>query len=215
MNVSFKLLDSNSDITNQILQSIRSYLQPIFNDTQKSLQKSIPNIVKTALSAEPEYNSLISGQLKYELGVPDADSRIDALFDAWSAGVSVVSKPITVRGSKLVGGFSLDLIRSDYSDILNLPSATVTDAISGSVIPWLKWLLLDGSKILVRNYVVQLGPNPRSRTGNAIMTSAAKQNWRIPAQFAGTANNNWITRAIERLDKSLLDHIEQQLETRI
>lgn len=215
MNISFKLLDSQSAITNQILQSLRSYLQPIFNETQKSLQQSIPGIIKSALTAEPEYHSLISGQLKYELGVPDADSRIDALFDAWSANVNVSSRTVMVRGSGLVGGFALNLIRSDYSDILSLPQATVTDSVSGSVIPWLQWLLLDGSKILVRNYTVRLGPNPRSRTGNAIMASAEKQNWRMPSEFAGTTNNNWITRAIERLDKNLLDHMQQQLEARI
>jgi hypothetical protein len=57
-----------------------------------------------------------------------------------------------------------------------------------------------------------MGNNPRSRTGSAIMVSSQKINWRVPAQFAGTVNNNWVTRAIERLDDSLLQQIEKELE---
>jgi hypothetical protein len=212
MNIQFKILDTDSQINSKILSAIIAYLQPIFDKVESSTQKILPIYVKQALFAEPEYVSLLSGQLRSELGVPDADSRINRLFDAWSSNVNLRKSPLSARAGRLSGGFSLDIIKSDFSDVLSLPESIVVDDTSGSTIPWLRWLLLDGNKILIRNYTVQMGNNPRSRTGSAIMVSSQKINWRVPAQFAGTVNNNWVTRAIERLDDSLLQQIEKELE---
>lgn len=212
MRLSLKLIESDSQIRVQILQAIKDYIQPAFTKTQQSIQTMLPNKIKTVIMAEPEYNSLLTSQLKYELGIPDADVRIDALFDAWSQSALIDSKSIKITSQGLSGGFSINMIKSDFSDILSLSAATITDSISGQIVPWLQWLLLEGSKILIRDYKVQLGPNSRSRTGNAIMVSTQKENWRVPPEFAGTVNNNWITRAIERLDTTLLNDIEKELE---
>lgn len=212
MKISIKLLDSNAVIGTKILSAIISQLQPAFTQTQQSLQQSLPKIVKDALILEPEYASLLSGQLRSELGIPDADSKIDQIFNAWSTNLLVENKPISIKGSGLSGGFSINIIKSDFSDILSLPAAVVVDNISGSVIPWLQWLLLEGNQILIRDYKLKMGPNTRSRTGNAIMVSSTKDNWRVPPQFAGTINNNWVTRAIDRLDDTVLSYIEKELE---
>lgn len=215
MKIGLKLIDTDSEIRSKILDGIRNYLQPVFDRTRQTLQTVIPNRVKSVLMGEPEYNSLLSGQLRSELGIPDGVSRIEALFSAWANSMSIRSTPLRTSSRGIVGGFSIDMIRSDFSDILSLPLATITDDVSGSVVPWLQWLLLDGSKILIKNYSVQFGPNLRSRTGNAIMISSEKQNWRVPPEFAGTLNNNWITRAIERLDPILINDIEKELERNI
>lgn len=215
MRIGLQLIDSDSQIRSKILDAIRDYLQPAFDKAQRALQTIIPNKTKAVLMGEPEYNSLLSGQLRSELGVPDAASRIESLFTAWTSSMVIRSTPLRISSRGVTGGFSIDMIRSDFSDILSLSAATITDDISGSVIPWLQWLLLDGSKILIRDYAVQFGPNSRSRTGNAIMISSEKQNWRVPSEFAGTVNNNWITRAIDRLDPILLNDIEKELEKHI
>lgn len=212
MKISIKLLDSNAVIGTKISSVIISHLQPAFTKIQTALQQALPKIVKEALILEPEYASLLSGQLRSELGIPDADSKIDQIFNAWSNNLLVENKPISIKGSGLSGGFSINIIKSDFSDILSLPAAIVVDNISGSIIPWLHWLLLEGNQILIRDYKLRMGPNSRSRTGNAIMVSSTKDNWRVPAQFAGTINNNWVTRAIDRLDDSILSYIEKELE---
>jgi hypothetical protein len=215
MKISIKLLDSSSVISTKILGSIISHLQPAFTKTQQSLQQVLPKIVKEALILEPEYASLLSGQLRSELGVPDADSKIEQIFGAWSNNLLVQNRPLSIKGSGLSGGFSINIIKSDFSDILSLPAAVVVDSTSGSIIPWLQWLLIEGNQILIRDYKLRMGPNSRSRTGNAIMVSSTKDNWRVPPQFAGTINNNWVTRAIDRLDDSILTYIEKELERHI
>ena len=215
MKISIKLLDSSSVISAKILGSIISHLQPAFTKTQQALQQILPKIVKEALILEPEYASLLSGQLRSELGVPDADSKIEQIFSAWSNNLVVQNRPLSIKGSGLSGGFSINIIKSDFSDILSLPAAVVVDSTSGSIIPWLQWLLIEGNQILIRDYKLRMGANSRSRTGNAIMVSSTKDNWRVPPQFAGTINNNWVTRAMDRLDDSILSYIEKELERHI
>lgn len=212
MKFSLKILESNREIANSILTAMQPHFQSVFDKTQISLQKIIPVKFKEALMSEPEYNSLINSLLKYELGVPDASSRIESIYDAWVSSINIERKPIFIRGSQLQGSFSINLIRTDFSDILSLPSATIVDNISSSVVPWLRWLLLDGGKILVRNYRVQYGPNPRSRTDNAIMIESSSENWRVPAEFAGTIQNNWVTRCIAKLDTVMYETLEKELE---
>jgi hypothetical protein len=212
MDIFFKLIDSEKNIKDKILISIKEYLDPIFKNIAISLQPKLYQLLIQAFNTEPEYNSLISGKLKYELGVPDASERLNRIYDFWAKSAIIKSSPISVKRSSLSGGFSLSMIKSDFSDILGLSETSITDDISGSIIPWFRWLLLDGDKILVRDYRVRMGPNERSRTGLAIMVSSEKNNWRVPSEFAGTINNNWITRSIEKIDSSILNMLENELE---
>jgi len=215
MKIAFNLLDSSSSIQQKILDSLVDYLSPIMIKIKNSLQNSLPRYIEDAVSSQPEYVSLLGGQLRSELGVPDAGSRINSIFTEWKNNAIVIYEPISTKGSSIIGGFSIDMIKSDFSDILALPLSEVVDDVSGSIIPWLRWLLLDGGKILIRNYKVQLGNNSRSRTGGAIMIQSDKENWRVPSQFAGTSNNNWITRALSTYDQLILDHIQNTLENNL
>ena len=60
-----------------------------------------------------------------------------------------------------------------------------------------------------KDYEVLLGPNPRSRTGMAIMVSS-NSDYRLPAKFAGTESNNWVYRAISKIDDSTMQNIVQK-----
>ena len=73
----------------------------------------------------------------------------------------------------------------------------------GTDLNWLEWLLLFGNKTIIRDYVVEFGDNPRSRTGRAVMKGVKSGKWGVPPEFAGTKNNNWITRAIESADSEI------------
>jgi hypothetical protein len=212
MKISLKILENNTEIYNRILNAMLPHLQSVFDKTQKSLQKIIPTQFKEVFMSEPEYFSLISGALKYELGVPDADSRIESIYDAWISSMVIEKKTLSIKGNRIGGGFAISLIKSDFSDILDLSAATVVDSISGSMVPWIRWLLLEGGKILVREYTVKYGPNPRSRTDNAIMIRSSSQNWRVPAEFAGTIQNNWVTRCILKLDDIMYTTLQEELE---
>lgn len=216
MKITFNLTETQSSITQKILLAIRDHLSPIFTaGLGNALKPIISNEVKNAIMQEPEYISLVSGQLRSELGIPDATAKVEQIFQHWADSIIVTVSPISIKSSRLVGKLSLDMIPSNFADALGLSAATITDSVSGSVIPWLQWLLLDGTKILIQNYEVRIGPNSRSRTGSAIMVVSNQKDWRVPPEFAGTIHDNWITRAINRLNNTIPDKIQQELEKRI
>lgn len=211
MNISLKLLDSNSSIEKKILQSLAAELKGVFIKASEKIKKQLQTIVKEAIESQGEYQQLLSGQLKDELGIPNPASRVNAIVDAWVNNVQVNTRPVLVSGSSLKGGMSIGMVKKDYSDVLGMDEATITDKNTGSVIPWLYWLLLGGGEILVKDYTIKIGPSKRSRTGNAIMIKSPK-NWRMPAKYVGVADNNWVYRAISGLDSKIENMMQVELE---
>ena len=61
---------------------------------------------------------------------------------------------------------------------------------------------------------MELGPNPNSRTGMAVMVGS-NNNWRVPPAFVGTITNNWTTRAIDRIENQVGNIIQKTIENNI
>jgi len=205
MNFSLKLINTDSDIRKQILSALKSQAQVVLNKSKNDMNTQISALVKQFIKAEPEYQQLLGGELRYQLGIPNS-AIVDQIVDIWSNNIKIVNNRISTTSNGLKGGFSINMIKSDYSDVLSANAATITDSNTGSTVPWLEWLLLRGGDILVKDYEIQIGPNPRSRTGMAIMVSS-KSDYRLPAKFAGTETNNWVYRAISKIDDATMQNI--------
>lgn len=211
MQLSLELIESDSFIRQQILLAMQDHISSAMSKARTSILSSIRNLIRAAILNQPEYASLVSGRLKYELGISDPEKRINSIIDTWLDNIKIETKPTKITNSGISGGFRIDAINSNFEDVLSGDNAIIVDSLSGKVVPWLQWLLLDGGKILVRDYEVRIGPNNRSRTGMAIMIESDK-NWRMPPEFAGTVSNNWITRALENIDDELTNHIQKEIE---
>lgn len=214
MKFSLNLIESDSDIKSKILIEMRNHLQQAMIRSIPSIRQLVPSEIKDVLMTEPEYQSLINGKLKGEFGLSNASQKVNEIIDIWINNVRIMVSPATISGSRIKGGFKLDMIDSSYDDVLANDGAIVIDGTSGVVLPWLEWLLLYGNQIIVKNYEVQVGSNARSRSGIAIMVPS-KNNWRVPPEFAGTITGNWVTRALNRLDDSILNIIQQEIEKHI
>ena len=165
-------------------------------DSIQKLKLSIPLIIEETIKNSPEYESILIGQLKYELGIPDPFRKLEGIINIWLANIQFnYSKPVVLNNS-IKSSFSINMIKSDFSDVLSSDFAIVSDNIRNYDLPWLEWLLLDGTKTIVAEQEVVLGQNKASRTGFAVMRKSNKS-WKVPAFYAGTISNNWITRAID------------------
>lgn len=204
MILSIKLIESNKDITNKILQTLIPEIDKYLKKALQKIRKSLPNLIIKLIKNTPEYNSLINGQLKYEFGIPNADNAISNIIDIWSNNITIEYNGPVAINSIIKASFSVSLIRSDYADVLSSNDSLVIDTLRGYQLPWLEWLLLEGNRIIVPKYEVKVGPSKVSRTGNAIMKSSTKS-WKVPSQFAGTSSDNWITRAIENGEDEIND----------
>lgn len=207
---SLDLIDSDSDIRASILSELKILLDKTLIKLVNRIEPKIRLSLRIALQNEPEYGSLISGQLRKEFGI-DNTSNVDIAVDNMINSVEFFINSIKINGSKLNGGIELRIIPKDLSGIIDDSSAFVVDNERGYSLPWLEWLLTKGGEIIVRNFEVQYGSNPRSRSGDAIMISSGS-NWRVPAQFSGTIRNNWVTRALSTIEKKIIQIIEDELK---
>lgn len=215
MKYGLRLVENDSQIRKMILESLRDEVSNTINRALPKIQNNIRSIVKQAIENSPEYSSLLKGNLRLELGIPDAESRVNTIINTWISNISIENKPIKVTNNGLSGGFSLAMIASDFADVLALSASSITDESNGYTIPWLEWLLLAGGKVIIKDYIVVFGSNKASRTGYAIMKQSPGNSWRVPPEFAGTVSNNWITRAIDSLDDSITTTIQTEIESYI
>jgi len=201
LNGFLKLEETESQISKKILEAllpqIDSYLNKIFNKVSVQIKDTVIQSIKSA----PEYSALLYGQLKAEFGLPDSESRVNSIINFWE-NITVEYKNTKISRGSLSGGFKISMIKRDFTDVLSTNDAVfITE--KGDALNWLEWLLLFGNKTIIKDYNVQLGPNPRSRTGMAIMQGAVSGKWSVPNSYSGTINNNWITRAIDSADASI------------
>ena len=195
------IVETNAQIESKILRALKPELNKYLEKAFNKAKSKIVNAVVKAIKSTPEYQSLLSGDLKYEFGLPDSDSRIENILNFWK-NITADFKKVSINSNKLSGGFTISMIDSDYSDVINSAAAVFTTE-KGTDLNWLELLLLFGNKTIIRDYVVEFGDNPRSRTGRAVMKGVKSGKWGVPPEFAGTKNNNWITRAIESADSEI------------
>lgn len=210
MNISIKILESNQQITKSILQILQKELSKTISKAIPFIQQKIIESLKQALKQEPEYSSLLAGKLKAELGLPNSIS-IDSIIEQLADTTTVTAKPISIVSNGLGGGILIRAIQSDnISNIIFSDQAYVVDS-KGYSMPWLEWLLLKGNETaIVKQYDVKYGSYPTSRSGMAVMVKS-DQNWRVPPEFKGTAEDNWTTRAISRIDTEITKIIQQEI----
>lgn len=208
---SVDLLESDKQIADIILkelvQELNSRLTPLYKEAASYIRHTVLDSIK----AQPEYISLLSGSLKYEFGLPDSSSRLNAILGIIDQSLFVEYKEPRINGQNINGGFFIGMVNNDFSDILSLGAATLVTE-KGSPLEWLKWLLLEGDKIIIGGYDFKIGNFKNSRTGGGIMSPSFSGSWRVPPEFSGTIQNNWITRAIESIESTIDNYLVSLLQ---
>lgn len=208
MQFSFKLLDSNQQISKNILMALLPEIDSYLKKSLQNIKKSLPSMIRSILQNTPEYDSLIGGKLQYEFGIKDPSTSISRILDIWSNNINIEYNSPIISGNQIKASFSVSLIRADFNDVLSSDAGFVIDNLRGYQLPWLEWLLLEGNKIIVSKQQVVFGPSKFSRTGYALMRPSNKS-WRVPSEFAGTINNNWITRAIDNNESQINELLDK------
>ena len=115
------------------------------------------------------------------------------------------------------GKLSIGIQPLDFNNLLNLGGATILTE-KGKQLDWLDWLLRSGNRIIIRDYDIEYGNyGGRSRSGkDAIMVKkSGNAAWRMPAQYSGVDNDNFITRAFEGKESDISQIISKQIKSKI
>jgi hypothetical protein len=214
MTLSFdlKIIENNNEISQKIIRALLPQINAYINKLYNNIKNIIPDIVINSIKNQPEYGALISGKLKAEFGLPDAGSRIEQILSTIKSGGNFVKLPTSINNGKIKGGIRLQMIQSDFKDLLSIGGASfVTE--KGSQLDWLRWLLIEGDSVIISNYQFVSGPSQFSRTGLGIMKEFGGAFWRVPPEFAGNIKNNWITRAIDASSSEINNRLENLMST--
>lgn len=192
-------------------KSISDKIESAYYSVIRRVRNELTRIIRESILTSPEVQSLSGGMLQYEVGATDqkVSSAIDFIIERLSNTIQIDFTPFNLFGGKFSSKITISCFpKTLISDVLNHPdSRYLTD--NGVDIPWMQWLLTLGDKIIVRKYQVNYSNKIGSRTGGATMRRSKSGGWRVPPQFSGTINDNFITRALD----SVGNYISQYLET--
>ncbi|MFO7745709.1 MAG: hypothetical protein R6V36_10040, partial [Psychroflexus sp.] len=171
---------------------------------------NISQVTLHYLRNTPTYTSLLEGELAGHFGIPYQNrvSNVDSILQTIVSNMEVNHKRVTVTAGKFSGGLTVSILIKNFTDILSLPGAVVVTE-RGDLLEWLNWLLTQGDRIIIRNYEVDIEPGT-GRSGLATMIPNDKSSWRVPPEFSGTINNNWLTRTLK--SKNYMSAIDQAIQ---
>ena len=186
------IIESDSDIQKKINKALAKEVNKSLAFTARLLKSRIDPIIKTALTSSPEITSLRGGILKAEFGLTS---------DPTSAIVNAIVASLTVDyikvDEKFNGGITLVMQPDTFSNLFSLSAAEQPLDDYGSL-PWLQLLLTLGDAIIITDFGVEFGDLPGSRTGLAVMRRKNAP-YKVNSAFSGTPDNNFITRAVQRV----------------
>jgi len=213
MKITIDILETDKQIVDLIIKEIVDKFNKILPRIISNISINIKTATFNFLKSTPTYESLVNGELAGHFGLP-ANNRtyiVDSIIKAVSDNMVIEYKPLRYAVGKFRHGIYIRALKQDMSDVLTLPGGTVFSE-NGDPIPWLEWLLLEGDKIIIRDYEIDFRYG-QGRSGLAVMDETDGGVWRVPAEFSGTITNNWLTQAIK--DPRYLSIIKRIIESEI
>ena len=198
-----------SKFRKNVVREITNIIKGRVDKIKTTITEGLRESVRESLMATPEYQSIIQGKLKAQLGIPESNTRILSIIDTWVNNISVKVKV----GKSPFLSIEIGIIKDDYGDVLSLPHASYTykSRRGQGTIPWLKWLLLEGDKRIITKY--EFSQNTRgSRTGMGIMISKHRGGWQVPPEFSGTSVDNFATRALGNIEQVIDQLVEKTVK---
>lgn len=170
-------------------------LDGALNASLRGIERGMARAVRAAVRASPTYESLSSGRLWHELGVVHPQAVTDSLLAAIGDSITATNRGVRVFGRGVEGTVEVGVLGGSFARAFSLPGMSFRSE-NGFQVPWLEWLLTSGDSIVLEDHFYIDKAWATSRTGRGIMVKSHR-GWHVPAEFAGTAADNWLTRVIE------------------
>lgn len=198
MSLSIQLVDSIPDLTKNINEAIATLVNRTLARNITYITEEVRKLIKPLLENQPEIQSLKSSDPQSLVGLfgisGSTDGIVNAIVNAVTDSIEVKLKPYS---KNLKGGLEINIQPSNFSNLLSLPQGHTV--YKNGDLHWLDWLLIRGDTIIIADYQYTPGVGlGRSKLGN--MSSGGS--FRIPPQFSGTRDDNFVTRALIGQDQA-------------
>lgn len=197
----------------QFIRLIKKDVENIQDEYRKKIQIAIHTGLYLAI-ADMLHNTDIwqdfegHGPLWKRLGGGNLTTKLEQIIQHWSSNIDIIVIP---------DGLRFVMIKADYSDVLELDAATFESITTRPgpyrgqkhKIEWLRWLLLEGRKYVVKEYIFT--EKLSGKRGGGLMIPKKGAGWRIPEAYAGTIEDNFLTRAIDEYLDKIIDDINKDI----
>lgn len=193
MTISLRLLETEAQISKNINRALADRFNTIIQQRSNKIVTEVKKLIPNWIKSQPEMISLLSNSLyslKAQFGIPyNTDIIVNTIANSISDATSVKIKPYNVNLKN--GGLDLYIQPINFFNLLSLPEGHVI--YQDGDLHWLNWLLTRGDQVIVVGYEY----NPQTGIGRSQLGNMQKgTSFRVPPQFSGTENNNFITRAL-------------------
>lgn len=194
MQISLNVMDSVGQLEKAVLSECRAALHKAILGAIPDIKIKVGQFVRQLVINTPEFDSLLNGRLKSELGLKDPALALNQILYALEYGITIDYQGLKISNVGVTGGFVIGLVKDKFAELTGLSEAVY---MSGpNRVPWLDWLLFRGDSFVITDHEIKYTYAQESRTHSAIMFKSEK-GWRVPPEFSGTEDNNFITRAFE------------------
>ena len=156
------------------------------------------------------------GPLWKRLGGGDLTGKLSSIVEHWANSVQIIDEGVMSHQGDYGYFITLTAIKSDYSDVLSMDAAAFQSITTRKgphqgqkhEIEWLRWLLTKGQEYVVKQYVfTEKIESKVSRGGGLMIPKKAAAGWRVPKEYSGTMDDNFVTRALDQYMDSVVTEI--------
>lgn len=186
--ITLKLLDSIQEIEKKINKASSEVINQRINKSLQLIKNNVKSIASNYILDQPEIQSLYGGYLQGAFGKINAPNSAESIRLSVLNSISVVLDKFS---PSLKGSLSVNIQPNDFLNLLSLSQGHTI--YQGGDLHWLNWLLTRGDEIIIVDYYY----DPQGgvgRTGLGNMKDGGA--FRVPPEFSGTIENNFITRAL-------------------
>lgn len=217
MPVSIDLINTDNEIRKMIIDEIVKQLNQKVKAATKDIKSQLSVLIENELRKTNVYREAQVGELNAMLGFHQGRERhiMDTIISVIASEVKIDFTPFKNNNNiNITGGYEIYMIDADFKKALSHSLAFTNN--DGQKLPWLKWLLLDGD-VVITGHRMLIKPTKYGRSKEAIMVDTFRQAsfWRIPPEFSGIKELNWITKAFKGNTSDIdavLSHIFVQME---
>ena len=186
------------------------------------IEQDIDEEILRGMNQSPTVASLTGpapGDLRQELGLTDSEGKVAELITDTQEIVTVDARQLRggVRARQPILRISVNqgnlrnLANRDYAFQANSPR------FRPELLPWLRWLLIDGRRQIIRNSRILRGRVGQGRNaGGSIMSrNDPGGSWAVPPEHSGTITNNFITRVFDSIAQRVQDRVNRRLNASI
>lgn len=209
MSIRLKLTGSVKAIEKKVTAAIADHINKTVNKNTQKVINSLKKSIKGWVLAQPEIDSLKQNGVQntlaamFGLGAGEGDAAAAAIANAVADAISIKVEKIK---NDLSGSIYFGFQSKTFANLLALPQGHNLTK-NGDDLHWLDWLLTKGDTVVVLGYYYD--PSTGGISGGGTMKKGGS--FRVPPQFSGNVDNNFITRAFVGKEKEVATIIKELL----